>query len=655
MIPLFIVLILAQSPEQLRTVFPQQASVRLEGRAGEWARLPLPDAVLRQVDRDLADVRLFDGTGTLVPFVVQRERPSEAEARVRLVQISATRNETAADPGTPNLFEETALFALPAQRARTPRLEFSSPLSRFVRRAVIEALTEQGGVVGRMKTTLFRLPGAGERMEVWMPALEKDAMRLRVTLKGQADGFVTPSAVATFAERGPPETTLEWPITQAPRREGKATVWQLEKPRGIVPMRLAVKTTTPWFNREVTVRSASGVLGQGRVFRQAGATPVERLELPLMAISDENLEVRIEDEDSPMLERLELAFVIEQPELVFVTPGAQPVTLFFGGHRTRRAHFDTSDNEVRLPFNLAPAQLGEAQKNPEYVPTAPLAEFRKAGAALEISQFPQQAWVRGVSGTEVSSVTFTAAHAQTMNANFGDLRLVDRQGLQWPYVLRETTASLPVALTSATAAVTGHSAWTFSIGGRVESFTLIPPAGVPYFSRKATLTFAGEGLRPVQVWAGWLTSNPNERGVRTALALSLDGTSRGVGTYTLDLDDGGDAPLGNLSFEAVVKVPQLTALLAAGDYRAVWGVPTLRTPHYDVERVAEVLQELRTTPHEAERTETNPAFVAPTLLERTGGATRWIFWAVLALAVLVLGGLTVRIARADTGNPTKPS
>ena len=258
-----LLLLLAQSPEQLRPVFPQQAAVTLGGEVGDWARLPLPDAVLRQVDRDLADVRLFDSSGRLVPFVVQRERPFDPETQVRLVQISATRKETPAGPGTPNLFEETAIFALPTQRARTPRLEFSTPLSRFVRRAVIEALTEKGAVVGRIET-LFRLPGAGERLEVWMPALEKDALRLRVTLNGQDDGFVTPSAVATFAERGPPETTLEWPITQAPRREGKSTVWQLEKPRGIVPMRLSVKTTTPWFNRQVIVRSSSGVQGRSR-------------------------------------------------------------------------------------------------------------------------------------------------------------------------------------------------------------------------------------------------------------------------------------------------------------------------------------------------------------------------------------------------------
>ena len=101
MTPLFTLLLLAQSPEQLRTVFPQQAAVTLGGQVGDWARLPLPDAVLRQVDRDLADVRLVDSAGRLVPFVVQRERPYDPETQVRLVQISAVRKETPAGPGTP--------------------------------------------------------------------------------------------------------------------------------------------------------------------------------------------------------------------------------------------------------------------------------------------------------------------------------------------------------------------------------------------------------------------------------------------------------------------------------------------------------------------------------------------------------------------------
>jgi hypothetical protein len=64
-----------------------------------------------------------------------------------------------------------------------------------------------------------------------------------------------------------------------------------------------------------------------------------------------------------------------------------------------------------------------------------------------------------------------------------------------------------------------------------------------------------------------------------------------------------------------------------------------------------VLAELRTTPRPADAPEPNVAFVAPSLLERTGGATRWIFWAVLGLAVLVLGGLTVRIARSESPAP----
>lgn len=651
MTALLTLLLLCQSPEDLRAVFSQQAEVSIAGSPGQWARLPLPDAVLRQVDRDLADVRLVNDQGALVPFVIQKERPRVPELEVWLVQSLARRKETPAGPGTPNVFEETAVFELPAARGRTPRLQLSTSSRSFVRRAQLEALTQTGAVVGHLETTLFRLPGAGERLELWWPSLERSAVRLRLTLSGQDDGFLSPALSATFSEAAPPETTLEWPITEAPLSDGRSTAWSLDKPRGIVPMRLALTTSTPWFNRVITVRSQRGVLGRGRVFRQAGLHPIDHLELPLLSTNDERLEVQIEDEDSPPLADLHLAFVIEQPELVFTVPPARPVTLYFGGHRTRRARFDTSDFEVRLPEGLEASTLKEIKPNPQFVRTPVLAAFRKAGAAVAVKEFSKQAWVRRVGDDEVSSVEFTAAHAQTMSADFHELRLVDAQGLQWPFVLRETTAAMLVQLTRVPAPGPGRSAWTFFVAGRVSSLALIPPAGSPYFSREVSVFFRRDGEKRQLLWSGALTSNPSDRGARTELLLPLDGSARGKGAYTLELDDGGDAPLTALALEATVQVPRLTALLAAGDYRALWGAAAQRAPHYDLERVSDVLEELRTTPRAAASPEPNPAFVAPSLLERTGGATRWLFWATLALAVLVLGGLTVRIARAEPGAP----
>lgn len=649
MTTLFALLVLSQTPAPLRTLFSQQATVELPGRPGDWARLPLTDVVLGQVERDLADVRLVEANGQLVPFTIERERDFDREQRVRLVQVWATRKETPAGPGTPNLFEETAIFALPSIRARTPRLELSTFSARFVRKAIIEALTDKGAVVGRLETTLFRLPQA-QVLSVWLPALEQDATRVRVTLTGQDDGFLSPTATATFAERGPPERRLEWPITVAPRSDGESTVWVVEKPQGIVPMRLSIKTTTPWFNREVKVGGAE----VGRVFRQAGSPPVESLELPLTPSGTQRpLSIEIADEDSPPLENVQLAFVIEQPELVFTVPNTRPLTLYFGGNRTRRAHFDTSEGEVRLPFELEAALLRDLKPNPDFVPAAPLAAFRKPGASVPVTEFAHQAWVRGVSGTEVSSVTFNALHAQTMAADFLDLRLVDAQGLQWPYVLKDALAVLWVALTPAEEPTSGRSAWTFRVAGRVVSLTLIPPSGAPYFSRSAAVYFEREGMTRESVWSGWLTSNPSDRGAPTALVAMLEGTARGEGTYVLELDDGGDAPLTGLGLNATVTVPQLTAVLGAGDYRALWGASAQRRPRYDLERARDVLQELRVTPHEPGPTEPNPAFVAPTLLEQTGGASRWLFWAVLGLAVLVLGGLTVRIARSEPSAPPR--
>lgn len=173
---------LTQAPEELRSVFPQKATV------------------------DLADVRLVDANGALTPFVIQRERPFEPAARIGLTQNSASRKETSAGPGTPNLFEETVIFALPpTSRTRTPRLDFNTSIPRFVRKAVIDALTDRNVVVGHLETTLFRLPQV-EQLTVWLPAIERRATKVRVALVGQDDGFLSLSAIASFAERGPPET-----------------------------------------------------------------------------------------------------------------------------------------------------------------------------------------------------------------------------------------------------------------------------------------------------------------------------------------------------------------------------------------------------------------------------------------------------------------
>lgn len=78
------------------------------------------------------------------------------------------------------------------------------------------------------------------------------------------------------------------------------------------------------------------------------------------------------------------------------------------------------------------------------------------------------------------------------------------------------------------------------------------------------MSFKSEGKKGQLIWSGALTSNPSDRGAQTEL-LALDGSARGAGSYTLELDDGGDAPLTALTLERVVGDPlsRVRSLLSA--------------------------------------------------------------------------------------------
>jgi hypothetical protein len=616
-----------------------------------WVRVPLVEEVLSLVERDLSDVRLFDGNGALVPFVVQHQRPGTPAEQTSLSQRSAVRRELPGQAGTPNIYEEVATFALPEGQRRLASLVLTTQNENFVRQVKTELLSSSGDVVSRTDSTVFRFPDGAERLDVPLREVSPQAKQLRLTLQGQGDGYLTPRVLANFAEVAPTPTTLMWPVTGQPIVREGSTLWKVSKPPGVVPMRLSASTTARWFNRVVKVKSPSFVLGEGRIFRIPGSPPVESLEIPLRRASHEQLEVWIENVDSPPLSDLRLAFVVEQPELVFAMPETLPLTLHFGGHRTRPARFDTTsvDDALRRSVEVRSCAVDGATAKGAVAPKTQWAEFRKPGAPVDAGHFAHQAWIRNVDGAEVSSILFGAEHAATMSPQFSDVRLVDSEGRQWPYLLREGEGTLAVPL-QLFSTEPGQTGWRFTLQGKVQTLTVGVPAETPFFSRSATLFVTPEGQKRRAQWNGWLTYNPLDRGEPTMLTIPVSNVAPSSGLYELVLADGGDAPVRGLTLEATLNVPTLTAVLPAGDYRALWGGQALEAPQYDVQRVRDVLEALKTAERVAGPPEPNPSYVRPSLVARTGGATRWLFWGALTLVVLVLSVMVLRIARESSSD-----
>jgi hypothetical protein len=633
--------VLAQQAGNTSALFSHSAEVRVVGQPGEWARLPLPEEVLQQVDRDLGDCRLVDASGAYVPFVVQRERHALAGQRVALKLLSARRNEVVETEGAPHQYEETLVFALHSAPSSSTRLEFETNATEFARIALVETLTPQGEVLSRVETTFFRIPTLGERLELLLPPLGQAASQVRISLRGQGTGYVNLQAFAVSSPSTSRPTTLQWPISTAPLIQNQTSVWSFDKPPGVIPLRLALQTSTPWFNRWVSLGNARGEIARGRLFRQRGQVDFEKLELTLPALPGEQLEIRVENEDGPPLEEVQLVLVIEQPELVFAVPRALPLTLLFGGHRTRPARFDTPMAAGDLSDSQSPSTLGNIAPNRDFVSASPLAEYRKPGAPVPESAFAQRALVNGVRGEAVTRITFLGAHAARQSPDFRDLRLVDTQGRQWPYLLRAQEAKYEPQ--TEVVSKTGHTTFAFEAPGRVTQVTLTPAASAPFFSRRATLTFVSEGVQPVKLWEGTVVHQPRQL---NAQALTMKGFTGSPGRYVVEFDDGGDAPVAGLTLQLAVVVPEMTALLEAGEYRVLWDAADQTAPHYDLSQAQALLEDLKVVTVQAEPPQKNPTYVAPSLLARSGGYSQWLFWVALLGAVFVLSALVLRIARA---------
>jgi hypothetical protein len=123
----------------------------------------------------------------------------------------------------------------------------------------------------------------------------------------------------------------------------------------------------------------------------------------------------------------------------------------------------------------------------------------------------------------------------------------------------------------------------------------------------------------------------------------------------LRIDDGDDAPL--VLWGASLRVAAADVYLAApaGEYRLLLGQPDAEAPRYELAAVREIVLGVESGSVEAGPLAANAAYSPRARLTRGAGAQRTlektVLWAALAVAVVVLGGITLRIARTSSETP----
>jgi len=659
-------------PEALGTLFPLRAEITATGSG--LCRLELPAEVIGECRADLADVRIVANDGREIPYIV--DSPEPAGTSVAVVYgappeiITAKRSRRALDDRV-TVYRESFVLALPPLPADVPAWDLVLSISQpeFVSRLDVTAIGRGGRRTPIISGgSVFRLPEAGaERLRFTIP--DPGAARIEVVLESQDTGYLRPRFMVTSSRFLPLGGTL---TVALPIREVRALVTATEividRPRGLVPRRLAITTSIGTFHRRITVwDEGPGAdpepLGVSAVLRIAAVAPVEVLEIPIRAPRGDRLRLVIENQDSPPLENVGFAALMPGPVLVFSLPeGAPAAMLYFGGGRAQRPHYDLAalDPQGRLPVagegarraiavldpGLAQtATLGAAERNPEYDAAPALAFAIHPGAAIDARLYSHRRRLEVVPSAEgLSRLGLEPADLAVLRNDLADLRIIDDEGRQWAY-LRQTGARMmfsPLAIVSHRRA-DRISRYELEIPNGALAFDRLEiETDAPFFDRDFTLRGRLEDGSTPQLARGRLirrAGDPRPPAITIA--------PMRVFRLELEIEDGDDAPLDIHSVEARSSVPDVYTAAAAGEYDLLLGYPDAVAPVYELERIRSTILAVPAGEIAMGELESNPEFSSASRLSRSGGAQQLLLWGVLGLAVIALVVVSLRAARQE--------
>lgn len=663
----------AADPNALVRLFPKEADVFV--RDARLARLPLPPDVLAACRPDLSDVRLFDREGKEAPFLVDRGGApgvTLAETRTVTPRVSDVRRWHETRANEPQRAREEYALAVPAEAPTDAPWELvvSTTRPEFTRRITVSGAGEDGRPRLLVEDApLVRIPGT-EHTRVPLPAGVRGV--LSVVITGDEPEFLEPRFTLQ-AERtlGPGGTLAAVPLAPRPAAGAPGTtVLEVERPAGIVPKRLRVETDTPAFDRRVTVWDVRPGgpdvrLGAGRVLRVGTTTPLVQADVEIAAASGPRLRIEIADGDSPPLQNLRLQALYAPPSLVVLLApnGDAPAgVLRFGGGRVAAPDYDLAallpdlpatgmDARVagRLydPAELGTAHLGPVRPNPAFDDAPALAFAMRPGTVVDARTY---AWRRALPIPDAREglvrVLLAPEDAARLRPDLADVRVVDAERRQWPYLLEPGAAQawLPLAV-GAPATRDGRTRWRLTPSATpLATRELRLDVDTPFFDRPArVLVREADGRERV------LASEALVRDARRPEPIVVRLPDVRVDALTLEVEDGDEAPLALRGAAVRVAVPALFVAAPAGSYTLLLGDPDATAPRYDVARARDVVLAVPATEATAGPAETNPELSEAARLTARGRPRRWLeqtaVWAVLLLAVAVLGVLTFRAAR----------
>ena len=622
-------------------------------------------------DGGLNDLRLFAADGRPVPYLLMLPpAPERAWIPARVLAVAATRKTSGfeADLGAVSDVDVLRVEGLPAPYLKRLTLEGSGDREHWTLLAA--------------EATLFDLPDEQLRQDAL--AFTPGAYRyLRVTWN-DADSGRVPLPRAVFARQAaaapsPAATTIQASLERRPSEPGRSRYRVRLPSAGLPVVALDLDVGGSHVYRTVSVSESrfSGLeaapveLGRARLARitRDGAT-ASAFRVPVGATTEPDIDLIIEDGENEPLDVRGVSVVLAQlPWIYFEVPQPGNVTARYGDRSLPRPQYDLE--AVRGSVDLASvreAKWGDTGRTiTAAAPESAAPETPAPGPALDASAFTH-ARVVEVKTAGLVALPLDAhalAHSKGPGLRFADVRILDAENRQVPYLLerRDEPLSIPLAIAPAATVLAPELKQS---GGRQRSVYVVtlPYANLPP-GRIVIETTARVFQRTVRL--GIERAADRDRrdpwfDVRTAdtwrhaddrtppRPLTLPWTGGPDTSLRLVVDEGDNAPLAISAVRLLLPSYRVRfyASAAPQSVRLAYGRADLQSPQYDLALLApRVMGSPAAEVEAAAPSAAAPSSPAALVSPRT-------FWIILAGAVIVLLALIARLVTAREEGAAKP-
>jgi hypothetical protein len=615
----------------------------------------------------LRDLRLYDANGTEIGYLLLNTPPAApvytSAVTLPVAPVDTDSVKTSgfeADLGEPMIVDRFRIEGVERPFLKRVRLEGSGDRQRWT------LLVGEG--------TLFDLPDEQlQQIELRFTPGSYRYLRLTWDDRNSARVTRTPEVSAGRVPAVHPPPPLTTPLTFERRAsEPGRSRFRVRLPGGRLPIvALDLDAGGGHILREARVFQAQLSGGQlapvllgntmlRRVVR--GDVAAAALRIPIAPPTEAQLDLEIDDGDNPALEPRGVTAIFAELPWIYLEAPAASLTARYGNSTLTAPRYDieATRDQVRIE-SMADASWGEARpRTAEENAAAAPPPLPTVGASLDTSLFR---YVRPVLAGNAGLVAIAldaplVAHSAGPSRQFADLRVVDAGDRQIPYLVEQMPEPLSLDLTVEKA--TPPKTLGPARSGRSVYRVNYPVEGLPP-SRLVLTTDARVFTRNVSVgqerepdrrrrrdpWfdamasARWVHADQDKPAMPLTLSLApIQGTA-----LTIVVDEGDNTPLPITTARVLLPSYRIRLFREGGaNLRVAYGRTDLARPQYDLALLAP--QVLGTPAADAslepEHSASPSATTTATILSPR------VFWAALAITVVVLLGLIARLLQKES-------